>query len=685
MEKRRLAAIMFTDIVGFTTMMGTDEDKTMSLIRRNKDIHKKLLRKYNGKWLKDMGDGTLASFTSAIDAVYCAADIINQCKELNIDLRIGIHLGDIIEEKGDVFGEGVNLASRLETVAEPGGIYVSEPVYRNVRNKDGVSSEYLGERVLKNVEEPVKIFNIRVDISRRPISEEKPRGISVKIMLASTVIAVIIIIVYMLINHFGSEKERVKSHHGLSIAVMPFVDMSPDQDQAYLGDGIAEEIINQLTRIPALKVIGRTSSFSLRNKEIDIKTIGELLGAETILEGSVQRAGNTLRITAQLISAKDGFHLWSERYDREMKDIFKIQDELASLVADKVKPGIRTSTDRSGSNVNKTNPLAYEFFLKGKYVHQNKFEISFTLEDFKTSEALFLRAIDIDPNFALPHAGLADIYHSYQVSFAPFDDNPEKQKYVQLQKKHIRIAYLLDPQSDYVNLIKGWIYNSLRQYDSAYYHIKQSIILNPGTARNYVGLGLFLFYRGLNYESSILFNKSREIDPLDMAAFDIQAQNEYAFGHDKKALDILNEVLLLNPDSHNALFYKVVILLVNGRINEAQATYEVLLEKIPDEDHAFLRGALYAAGGDSISAFNTFNGGLFYYRMLGNKEAFIKALPDFLMEEDNDHKSFYIPMMQCQYYRWIRNDPGFNLLVDEEKIEYDRLKARYGNLEFIDP
>ena len=686
MQQHRLAAILFTDIVGFTTMMANNEDKTISLIRENKKIHTKLIQKYNGKWLKEMGDGTLASFNSAIDAVYCAGEILDTCGKANINLRIGIHLGDVFEEKGEVYGDGVNLASRLEASAQTGSIYVSETVYNNVKNKEGVSYKFVEQKLLKNIEDPVRIYSLSVDFSKRPFSSYKPGKIFRLIIYIGALVCIIMMIIIGLVNY--SEFERPEAEiatYESSIAVMPFTDMSPDQDQEYLGDGIAEEIINQLTKVPGLKVIGRISSFSFKGKNIDLKTIGETLGVKTILEGSVQKSGNKLRITAQLINAENDFHIWSERIDREMKDIFEIQDELAHMVVSKMQAETMLQTDGLRSDFNTANPKAYEYFLKGKHIHQNKYEVSFDLEDFKTAESMFLNSIAIDPDFALPHAGLADLYNSYQWSLSENDDNPETQKNIQQQKMHINIAYSLDPGSDYVNLINGWVYSSLRNYDSAYYHIKQALLLNPRNARNFLGLALFLYERGLYNEARVLCNTVKKLDPLNIAASDILAEIESAYGNDNKALDILNDALLLSPDSHNSLFYKITILLVNNRVAEAQESYNVMMERFPEEDHGFLLGAIYAARGDSLQAFQNNDGSPFYYKLLNKKEEFLDSLPDYYNEYDNDYKSFYIAMVNSNYYKWVQRDQRFKILLEKERIEYNNFKAKYGDLDFIDP
>ena len=305
---RQLAAIMFTDIVGYTALMGEDEKAAFKLLEYNRNLHKSVVQEFNGKCLKEMGDGMLLSFDSASDAVLCARKIqetyLNEATATS--LKIGIHVGEVVFTSEDVFGDGVNIASRIESLTPAGSIYLSESVYRNIENKKEIFTDFVGEKTLKNVKYPVKIYKIRMEEHINPKVLENPMTIA-------------------------------KSHSEKSIAVLPFVNMSSDPEQEYFCDGIAEEIINTLTHISQLKVIARTSAFAFKNQNVDVRIIGNKLGVNYLLEGSVRKVGAKLRIMAQLIKLADGTHMYSERFDRELSDIFEIQDEISLSIVDKLK------------------------------------------------------------------------------------------------------------------------------------------------------------------------------------------------------------------------------------------------------------------------------------------------------------------------------------------------------------
>jgi adenylate cyclase len=375
-QSRQLAAIMFTDIVGYTALMGEDEQKAFELLRKNRQLQKPLIEKFSGTWIKELGDGVLASFSTVTDAVFCASEIQKACCDVNdLKLRIGIHLGEVVFEDNDVFGDGVNIASRLQALAPVGGIWISESVYKNIANKKDIKTKFVREEVLKNVKEPVKVYKVIIG------------------------------------NSSGEDvalKESRKKNSDRSIAVLPFVDMSPAHDQEYLGDGLAEELINFLTQVNGLKVIGRTSSFSFRKKDVDLKTIGQTLNANTILEGSIQKSGNRLRITTQLINADDGYHIWSQRYDREIDDIFVLQDDICSKIAEHLKltlfKDIELAEKRPTENLE-----AYELYLKGEFYYRK-----YTADGFRRAIEYLTKATEIDPDYADAWSALAAAYWDTQ-------------------------------------------------------------------------------------------------------------------------------------------------------------------------------------------------------------------------------------------------------------------------------
>ena len=367
-QSRQLAAIMFTDIVGYTALMGNDEQKAFAILNKNRALQKPIIEKYNGRWIKELGDGVMASFNTVSDAVNAAIKIQEACAAAkDFQLRIGIHLGEVLFENDDVFGDGVNIASRIQAAAKPGCIYVSESVHNNVSNKKEITSLFVKEELLKNVKEAVRIYEVMMTDSTITITENQMKNIPLN-----------------------------------SIAVLPFANMSNDPEQDYFGDGIAEEILNSLVHLPGLKVAGRTSSFQFKGKNMDLRELGEKLGVSKVLEGSVRKQGNRLRITAQLINVNDGFHLWSEKYDRDMDDIFAVQDEIALAITEKLKISLVEKDLKLITKTFTQNSEAYELYLKGR------FNLGRRGRFILTAMQCFKDAIAIDPEFAPAYAGYAD-------------------------------------------------------------------------------------------------------------------------------------------------------------------------------------------------------------------------------------------------------------------------------------
>ena len=451
-QTRQLAAIMFTDIVGYTALMGNDEEKAIGLLRKNREIQKPIIESHNGLWIKELGDGVMASFNTVSDAVNAAIKIQEGCNATKeYQVRIGIHLGEVIFENEDVFGDGVNIASRIQAIAYPGTIYVSESVQNNVSNKHGIETRYIKEEILKNVKDPVKIYEVFAALV------EKFSNLTIN-------------------EHSKKSSEK-------SIAVLPFVNMSNDPEQEYFSDGMAEEIINSLVHIKDLKVAGRTSSFQFRGKNIDLREIGEKLGVNTVLEGSIRKSGNRLRITAQLINVHDGFHLWSEKYDREIDDIFAIQDEIALAITEKLKI---TLLEKDKDIITKTttqNTEAYEMYLKGRFYLGRRGKHIITSIDY------FQLALDLDPDFALAWAAYADAnFISTFYSLLPGKAVMEKGK--QAAETAIRLdPSLCEPYASlgfyYITLMRNW------EEGKKYYSL--AIEKNPEYAFGHYLFGLYYF------------------------------------------------------------------------------------------------------------------------------------------------------------------------------------------------
>ncbi len=448
-QSRQLAAIMFTDIVGYTALMGNDEQKAFDLLNKNRVLQKPVIEQFNGRWIKELGDGVLACFNTVSDAVNAAIKIQEATNAArNFQLRIGIHLGEVVFENEDVFGDGVNIASRIQAIANPGTIYISESVYNNISNKQEIDSRFVRQETLKNVKEPVRIYEV--------------------ITSAATEVSHLIL------------KEQAPKTPEKSIAVMSFVNMSNDPEQEYFSDGIAEEIINSLAHLKKLKVAGRTSSFQFKGKNIDLRELGKKLGVNTVLEGSVRKQGNRLRITAQLINVVDGFHFWSEKYDREMDDIFAIQDEIALAITEQLKI---TLLEQDFEKITKTftqNTEAYEFYLKGRF-HINRRGSSIL-----TGLKYFKQAIAVDPDYALAYYGVA--FASFLSAFYSFFPGKVLMKEI---KQAAETAIKLDNSLGEAYFALGAYYLYLEwNWKEAKKNHKKAIELNPKYAQGYSLYGM---------------------------------------------------------------------------------------------------------------------------------------------------------------------------------------------------
>ena len=400
---RQLAAIMFTDIVGYTALMGDNTKKALDLVRISKDIQKPLVRKHNGKWLKEMGDGVLIQFNTALDAVNSAIEIQEKArKKFEGKLRIGIHLGDITIEGEDVYGDGVNVASRLEAITDPGGIYISDAVLKAIRGQSKIKTMYLGEIALKNVSYELRTYAIQGDGLPIPaaVNEQSPEVsiLQKKYLFGLGIAAAFLILVTYIYPKFFVESSKDKTDIvaeagsetiDKSLAILPFEDLSPNQDQEWFAVGLTQELLNRLARIPELKLISRTSSFAFKGKGLTTKQIADTLNVNYILEGSVRKSQNNIRVTPLLI--KDDAQIWSENYDYVMDSIFVIQDSISlsitrtmNILLDESK---RTQMFKSGTR----NAEAYELYLQASW-NSNA--------DVERSILMLERALELDPNFA---------------------------------------------------------------------------------------------------------------------------------------------------------------------------------------------------------------------------------------------------------------------------------------------
>ena len=476
MSQRRLAAIMFTDIVGYTALMGKDEDKAFEILRINREIHQTQLEKYNGTLIKEIGDGILASFSSALEAVQCAIEIQRESLLENISLRIGIHEGEVVFEGTDVMGDGVNIASRLEDEAPPESIVISEAVYNNIKNKSGFSTEFIGEKQLKNVDQPQKLYkvitttshlnNILDSVHKHQVKHRL--GIPYLAGIGLLIIAAVIVVTWVykisfptsggLKNNKGEEK---------SIAVLPFNDLSEDKKNQYFCDGIQDGILNNLAKIKELRVSARTSVEKFRTNPPTAREIGKDLDVKYLLEGSVFKSGNKIRVTVQLIDAANDKHLWSEPYDKDLQDVFNVMSEIAKSVATEIEVVISPEVSKN-EPVPTVNMEAYDLYLKGREYHM-KYSVNNDKSDLGSAIHFYQQAIEKDTKFALAWVWLGTAYHE-QTYWSDFF----KDKFADTLKYYADKALELNPGlaegywlSGNYYYLKGDIGNSISQYKKA--------------------------------------------------------------------------------------------------------------------------------------------------------------------------------------------------------------------------
>jgi adenylate cyclase len=439
-EQRKLAAIMFTDMVGYSALSQRDDKLALELLEEHRQLLREIFPRFNGTEIKTIGDAFLIEFNSALEAAQCAIEIQRALAKRNhdvtaerrIELKIGIHIGDVVHRGGDVYGDGVNIASRIEQLAGAGGICVSMDVERQIRNALEARFEKLAPTELKNISVPMDLFRIVLPWEKqksevRGQKSEVRKRAAVPASRRFTFIGGLVLLLLVGIGWWCSTVLRKSSaarveggapatpntsaspaRTGLagarpsipekSIAVLPFVDMSQAKDQEYFCDGISEEILDTLAKVDGLRVVARTSSFSFKGKNADVGEVANKLNVENVLEGSLRREGNRIRITAQLINARDGFHLWSDTYERELKDVFAVQDEITRAIVDALKVKLAVAPPARTPQ----NTEAYDLYLQGLYLSNKSDE-----ENLRKSLSFFQSALDRDPNFARAWIGIA--------------------------------------------------------------------------------------------------------------------------------------------------------------------------------------------------------------------------------------------------------------------------------------
>ena len=508
---RRLAAIVVADAAGYTHLVGTDELGSHNQFKKDyEELFGPAIAKYRGRLIKKTGDGFLAEFSSVVDAVECAVHIQSEkarLKELEpddnlLDYRIGINVGEIIVEADDIYGDDVNIAFRIEQLAQPGSVCVTASAFQSIRNRMDLKFESLGEHRIKNIAEPVGVYRITHD-------KAKPGS-----------------------TGLGRSRMALTLPSKPSIAVIPFINMSGESERGYFSDGITEDLITELSRFKSLFVIARNSSFVFQDKPVNVQQIGRDLGVQYVMEGSVRRAAERVRITVQLVDARTGTHLWAERYDRKIEDIFAVQDEVTRTIVSTLVGRVESDVLQRAKRKPTAVMAAYDYLLQG-LEHSNRL----TKEDNAKAATLFEKAIDLDPQYALAHACLASTYMYdwfWEVSLEPLDGRA-----FEVAKKAIE----LDEEESRCHMILGRVQLYCRNFGQAIYHHERGVSLNPNDADSAAHMGLILTFTGKPEEGIKWLEQAMRLNPYhpDWYCEDL-GQSLYAARRYQEAAQVLERV-----------------------------------------------------------------------------------------------------------------------------------------------
>ncbi len=584
-SERRLAAILFTDIVGSTAVTARSEAEGMKLRDRHRELVRPMVERYHGRFIEAPGDESLSTFESVVDAVQCAL-AIQQIGDVDPDLQlhIGIHQSETVFRGNEVFGDGVNIAARICSLSDGNAPFISDEVKHAVQNQANLDFESLGEHDFKNVPRSVPVYRVTG-------VAEPPRHLSVlhrygirgpgQWLIAAWVMLAMIGVGFwsrheaVVSGETSRAVQAVPEEREKSIAVLPFVNMSSDPEQEYFSDGLSEDILNLLARIPGLKVIGRTSSFAFKGRYEDLRVIGQSLGVRTVLEGSVRKSGNRVRITAQLIDVSDGAHIWSESYDRTMTDIFAVQDEVAAAIIDALQIHVGTNPTRGRPT---ENSEAYVLFLKGR--------ASITANEWQDAEAFLLKAVELDPNFAEAYEILA---FSYWFRSGWIMDSAEGRL---LTADAAAKALAVDPdlvfaQALFATGTADWIFPlEIEAFERA-------VREEPGNSEARHALIWSLMVTGYHQEAVRVAERFVELDPLFPAAHFHLGDALYAVGRDAEATVATKEADQLGMDLAN--WGLGIRKLLDKQDDAAIAHFEAFLEQRDYPDSTWVRDLVTGA------------------------------------------------------------------------------------------
>lgn len=602
--ERRLAAIMALDVVGYSRMMGDDETGTLD---RLKQVQTRVLTRqidqFHGRVVKLMGDGMLIEFGSVVNAVSCAIAIQTEMQQWNRDnipmqLRIGINSGDIIIDGNDIFGDGVNIAARLESIADVGGVFVSAAVHASVHNKVTATFEYVGEKQLKNIETPVAVYRVHFDgITNITTNQSASTAPLRRILPATTVVLLLAVVIYWLFVHNADTQQpvaqstppqppniitQVPQQQKPLIAVLPFNNFSPDKNQDYFSDGLTEDLITDISKIGSIGVIARNSTFAYKGTSPDVRQIGTTLGATHVVEGSVRKAGNTVRITVQLINAIDGSHIWAERYDRQLQEIFTLQDEITSKIISAIAQQLGTTklptqlqqaqdaalqyaADRRPAA---NNVAAYEEFLQGWALYNRP-----SPENFVEAVTHFQHALELDPDYIRANEALASVYWEVWKRFWQRSLGLS-QNYLAWEKADQYLQKTVQTPSPLSYRVSSEMLLFNRRYGQAITEAEAAIRLDPNSALSYVVLANAKTFAGEAADAIPLIEKAMQLDPHYPPAYLFNlALAQFCLEQYRDAANHLTKAIERNAGDP---FWFALLLAIYGKMGELDNAQQAL-------------------------------------------------------------------------------------------------------------
>jgi TolB-like protein/class 3 adenylate cyclase/Flp pilus assembly protein TadD len=590
--KRKLSAVMSADVKGYSRLMGQDDAGTVDRLKEYRALMTELILKYGGRVVDSPGDNILAEFSSVVDATECAVQVQEELNNRNAELpndsrmefRIGINLGDVIVDGDRIYGDGINIAARIESLAEGGGICISGTAYDHVKNKLNLVYENLGEQLVKNIAEPVRVYRVIMEPEAigkdRAVSKQWQRlALPLVAVLVMTVAAVVIWKFYQRPSTPPAEvaPEQTtgsKLPEKPSIAVLPFANLSGDPEQEYFSDGMTDDLITDLSKISGLLVISRNSVFTYKSKPVKVQQVAGDLSVRYVLEGSIRKAGDQVRINAQLIDATTGHHLWAERYDGVMDNIFNLQDKITSKIVSALALKLTAVEQEHTKGKETDNVEAFDAFLKGWEHYQR-----FTPEDFSKAISLFNRAIDLDPNYGRAYAALALIY------WMGTGQGEEWRKragiYLETHRLWARhyLQMAMKGPTSIAHQVASLFALYRRQHQSAIAEAKKALALEPNDIMSHLAMGSALIYAGRPQEATNFIKKAMLLDPHNIAlSLYYLGLVHFCLGKLDEAASFCERALNHNPELMDPSIVLAATYAHLDRDQEAENTLKRLLE-----------------------------------------------------------------------------------------------------------